>query len=272
MKKYIIIVSVILLIALIWNYLVFRQVNFSLIGSSEVTMSTDDSWNDPGYTLTKGNASYDNKVNVTGEVLNQEGIYKIIYKTRIGLFTKKLVRTINVLANNPNFKLELNGDSTFYLIHGKEYSEPGFVAYDILQFLFALVFAPGQAECATVHLYTDGLSKVFDSSSGVSFSMVTVIAGILFFLWLQSLYALGGTFFRRFQWLIVTLLLFIMMFVVSYWVKVKVEGLNIRWLLDLKNNLAYVNIALAILTVFNYWLSFRFFKRTQVINNRFVNI
>ncbi len=148
----------------------------------------------------------------------------------------------------------------------------GFVAYDILQFLFALVFAPGQAECATVHLYTDGLSKVFDSSSGVSFSMVTVIAGILFFLWLQSLYALGGTFFRRFQWLIVTLLLFIMMFVVSYWVKVKVEGLNIRWLLDLKNNLAYVNIALAILTVFNYWLSFRFFKRTQVINNRFVNI
>ena len=102
--------------------------------------------------------------------------------------------------------------------------------------------------------------------------MVTVIAGILFFLWLQSLYALGGTFFRRFQWLIVTLLLFIMMFVVSYWVKVKVEGLNIRWLLDLKNNLAYVNIALAILTVFNYWLSFRFFKRTQVINNRFVNI
>ena len=148
----------------------------------------------------------------------------------------------------------------------------GFFAFDILQYLFAFIFLPGHAEWATVHLFTDGFFKAFEPSSDMQFWTMTVTGGVMFLLWAQSLYALGGTFFRKFQWLIVTVILFIFLFVLGFLVKGKVEGFDIEWLLKLKNNMVLVHVALAIFTVINYWLSFRFFKRSQVINNTFVNI
>ena len=148
----------------------------------------------------------------------------------------------------------------------------GFAAYDILQHLIAILFLPGHAEWATVHLFTDGLFKVFKPSSDVHIFSVAVTGGVLFFIWVQSLYALGGTFFRKFQWLVVTVIVFVLLFVLGFWVKGKVEGFDIEWLLKLKDNMVFINVALAVLAIFNYWLSYRFFKRSQVINNRFVNI
>ncbi len=125
-------VIIVLLITLLWNYLSYKNVEFKLVGPSEINMSIGDTWKELGYSLKKGDKLFDTKVEITGEVLNKVGSYNIVYKTKIGLFTKKIERKINVLEDNQDYKMELVGDKVYYLMNGKEYVDPGVIAYDVL--------------------------------------------------------------------------------------------------------------------------------------------
>ena len=94
---------------------------------------------------------------------------------------------------------------------------------------------------------------------------------IVVLLWAQSLYALGATLFRtrKFNWIITTVVL-IMLGVMLFKNLGKVEALELN---DHSSALDYAvgfGIYLA-LTVFNYWLSYRQFCRTQVIG-KYVNL
>ena len=94
---------------------------------------------------------------------------------------------------------------------------------------------------------------------------------IIFILWIQSVYALGATLFRtrKFNWIITTVVL-ILMGVLLFKNLGKVEAIELN---DHSSTVDYV-VGFGVyqtLTVFNYWLSYRQFCRTQVIG-KYVNL
>ena len=103
--------------------------------------------------------------------------------------------------------------------------------------------------------------------------------------YVHSLYILGGTLFRRQQFLLTSVtiaavgILLIVILNQIDWKGVDVEFINGYW--DEKTN-TYIhtfypffyilNTALSALIVFHYWASYKLFTRIQVINNKWLNV
>ena len=139
---------------------------------------------------------------------------------------------------------------------------------DLLQYLIHLIvghdYGRFVVSVAWKELFVDTLSEEISKPRFVG-SVIVVL------LWIQSLYALGATLFRtrKFNWIITTVVL-ILLAVLIFKNQGKVEAVNLN---DDSSTFTYATgfgIYLA-LTVFNYWLSYRFFCRTQVIG-KFVNL
>ena len=139
---------------------------------------------------------------------------------------------------------------------------------DLLQYLIHLIvghdYGRFVVSVAWKELFVDTLSEEISKPRFVG-SMIVVL------LWIQSLYALGATLFRtrKFNWIITTVVL-ILLAVLIFKNQGKVEAVNLN---DDSSTFTYATgfgIYLA-LTVFNYWLSYRLFCRTQVIG-KFVNL
>ena len=102
------------------------------------------------------------------------------------------------------------------------------------------------------------------------------IGAILYF---HSSYMLGGTAFRRQQFLMTTLIhVFLMIIIETVWHHINFEG-NINLLsYDEQNGLQVhpatyvIMVCQYLLTCFNYWLSYRIFCRVQAINNKWLNV
>ena len=102
------------------------------------------------------------------------------------------------------------------------------------------------------------------------------IGTILYF---HSLYMLGGTAFRRQQFLMTTLFIVLcFIIIVNILHHIDFEG-NINLLsYDEQNGLQVhpatyvIMVCLYLLTCFNYWLSYRIFCRVQAINNKWLNV
>ena len=96
-------------------------------------------------------------------------------------------------------------------------------------------------------------------------SMITLV------IWFQSLYAVGATLFRtrKFSWVITTVVIILMgIVIVKYMGKVEAIQLNDHsTVLDFVIGLGFY----LVWAMINYWLSYRFFCRTQVIG-KFVNL
>ena len=103
--------------------------------------------------------------------------------------------------------------------------------------------------------------------------------------YIHSLYILGGTLFRRQQFLltsgtiaVVTILLIIVLNQID-WNSVDIKFITGNW--DEKTN-TYINTfypffyilhsVLCALIIFNYWASYKLFTRMQVINNKWLNV
>ena len=139
---------------------------------------------------------------------------------------------------------------------------------DLLQYLIHLIvghdYGRFVVSVAWKELFVDTLSEEISKPRFVG-SMIVVL------LWIQSLYALGATLFRtrKFNWIITTVVL-ILLVVLLFKNQGKVEAIDLK---DDSTTLTYATgfgIYLA-LTAINYWLSYRFFCRTQVIG-KFVNL
>ena len=139
---------------------------------------------------------------------------------------------------------------------------------DLLQYLIHLIvghdYGRFVVSVAWKELFVDTLSEEISKPRFVG-SMIVVL------LWIQSLYALGATLFRtrKFNWIITTVVL-ILLVVLLFKNQGKVEAIDLN---DDSSTFTYATgfgIYLA-LTVFNYWLSYRLFCRTQVIG-KFVNL
>lgn len=94
--------------------------------------------------------------------------------------------------------------------------------------------------------------------------------------WAHSLYVLGGAFFRRRQFVLTSCAHFALgilsLIIISYIPKESIF-LSIEKSQNLVNTIAYVYTAVAIIVgLFNWWLAYKLFKRSQVINNKWINL
>lgn len=90
--------------------------------------------------------------------------------------------------------------------------------------------------------------------------------------WAHSLYVLGGTFFRRRQLILTSCVHFLLGFIALFLSRYKnsviidPDDMHINVLLCI-----YPFVAFAI-ALFNWWLAYKLFKRSQVINNKWINL
>lgn len=115
------------------------------------------------------------------------------------------------------------------------------------------------------------------------FMVMKFIITITFISWTHSLYTLGGTVLRKYSFVIVTAL-FISCFVIFIEInqKYNFDWFEEEWIEKAGFYYAYskeigvepyiLSVLLPLLTVFNYWASYRTFKGLQVINHKWINL
>lgn len=115
------------------------------------------------------------------------------------------------------------------------------------------------------------------------FVAMKCILAVSFISWTHSLYTLGGTVLRKYSFVIVTAL-FISCFVIFVEInhKYNFDWFEKEWIEKAGFYYAYskeigvvpyiLSVLLPLLTVFNYWASYRTFKGFQVINHKWINL
>ena len=115
------------------------------------------------------------------------------------------------------------------------------------------------------------------------FVVMKFIITITFILWTHSLYTLGGTVIRKYSFAVATAL-FISCFVIFIEInqKYNLDWFEKEWIEKAGCYYAYskeigavpyiLSVLLPLLTVFNYWASYRTFKGFQVINHKWINL
>ena len=115
------------------------------------------------------------------------------------------------------------------------------------------------------------------------FVAMKCILAVSFISWTHSLYTLGGTVLRKYSFVIVTAL-FISCFVIFVEInqKYNFDWFEEEWIEKAGFYYAYskeigvepyiLSVLLPLLTVFNYWASYRTFKGLQVINHKWINL
>lgn len=142
------------------------------------------------------------------------------------------------------------------------------IAADLVQYVFGLVV--GHEEVRFVISATmEMLGKMWSQVPADKHSTV-VIGLLLLFLWFQSVYALGATFFRtnKYNWIPTTAII-IVLFLVLVWLspdRGKIELVKEDSATDYVLDVVY-----AAWVMLNFWLSYRLFCRRQVIG-KIVNL
>lgn len=129
LTSFLIILLIIGIGLIIYNYLLINSYNFSLKGSSTILLNIGDTWNDPLYSI-NGNKN----IIVTDNINYQkEGEYQVNYTLKVGILKKSLARKVYILNNNKttNFIFNLKGDNPYYLMINHPYVENGYDAYDV---------------------------------------------------------------------------------------------------------------------------------------------
>ena len=115
------------------------------------------------------------------------------------------------------------------------------------------------------------------------FVAMKYILAVSFISWTHSLYTLGGTVLRKYSFVIVTAL-FISCFVIFIEINstYHFDWFEEEWIEKAGCYYAYskeigvvpyiLSVLLPLLTVFNYWASYRTFKGFQVINHKWINL
>jgi hypothetical protein len=139
---------------------------------------------------------------------------------------------------------------------------------DVLQYLLHLLFGHdyGRFVVSVLNDFLfDSINKVEAYSTRFIVSITTIV------IWFQSLYAVGATLFRtrKFNWIITTVVI-ILIGMLFYKVGDKVEAVQLNDHSGIMDYVIGVGFYL-VWTIINYWLSYRFFCRTQVIG-KIVNI
>lgn len=145
---------------------------------------------------------------------------------------------------------------------------PGLLAADVVQFVVNMLLG------AENHLFV--LSFMIEKLSHMAImqnlTASHVASGLIAFLWTQSIYALGATFFRshKYAWIFTTLVLIVGTMCFSW----AALHLHADWNTNDETPLRTVwmiNVVNLIWACVNFWLSFKCFCRSQVIG-KYINL
>lgn len=147
------------------------------------------------------------------------------------------------------------------------------ITADLLRAIFCLSIH-GNACGSVLAYYFKMLGMASFNNPNGNFDMEIVYAVIMVTsvaLYSHSVYLLGGVFFRKFNWILTTVVCYAvspLLALLTYYFDidpvVEPDGLTAT---------AYIVTGVCLLlTVFNYWASYRLFCRSQVICNKIVNI
>lgn len=104
-------------------------------------------------------------------------------------------------------------------------------------------------------------------------SFLTTFVGVQLCVWAHSLYMLGSVLLRRYQYVIVTILLFLVVIGLSGMSSLYPAGGLTPCADGQHAMLTYtLSAVLAVATVADWWLSYKVFSRMQVINNKWINL
>lgn len=91
--------------------------------------------------------------------------------------------------------------------------------------------------------------------------------------WAQSLYVLGGTLLRRYQFAVTSAVHAVLFVVMSVAVVFTVDDLGL-FVTDERNGGLFCSVGtvFAVIALLNWWLGYKVFSRMQVINNKWINL
>ena len=142
---------------------------------------------------------------------------------------------------------------------------------DGLQYLLHLLFGHDYGRFVTAVLFDMFASAANNVHTSEATRPRFILSMIVLVIWFQSLYAVGATLFRsrKFNWVITTVVLIL---IGMLFVKIgdKFEAVQLNDHSAMLDYITGVGFYL-VWSMINYWLSFRFFCRTQVIG-KIVNV
>ena len=136
-----------------------------------------------------------------------------------------------------------------------------FAAADLVQIIVNIIIG-NEVKSSIPFIYitiSDG------SEEGLPF--IEFLAMYLVYVWIHSLYILGGVFFRKNQFVLTTLVNIVLAIVLTK--IIKETGIFI-FIDDIQTT--FIIVFLILLIALNYYFSFKLFCRIQVINNKWINL
>ena len=156
----------------------------------------------------------------------------------------------------------------------------GIAAYcvaDALRMLTCLVAGVDCLQCTIPDfirlLFTNGDDTPVNQINSAAFNQGIYFLATGWVMWAQSLYVLGGTLLRRYQFVTTTAVHIVLFLIMSIFISsspVDVE-LTVRSS-DNSTTFYAVGALLMAVAVANWWLSYRVFRRMQVVNNKWINL
>lgn len=111
----------------IYNFMLLPQIN--LKGKNTVTLNYKDKYIEKGYKATFLGNDVTKKVSVKGKVNSKKiGVYKLVYKIKVGTFTREVIRKV-VVEDRKKPKLEID-NSDIYLCPGDDVVPAKVKAFD----------------------------------------------------------------------------------------------------------------------------------------------
>ncbi len=154
---------------------------------------------------------------------------------------------------------------------------------DIIQFVFSLFLTPGMQGSLVARAFEQlFLKNNFDSShfvvrNGTSVLGQTFPVGMFLLsltIFTHSFFTLGGTVFRKSATLLTICSSFILMFLMALISSLVDDDVLVHFVQSMQPNTfgwLMVNVFL-LLSVFNYWASYKLFTHVQILNNKWFNI
>ena len=150
-----------------------------------------------------------------------------------------------------------------------------FLAADIVNYLVILVLNSEKATLVTLSLFSQPADAEDPASLG------EIVASVLSLWWFHSLYLVGGTYFRKRHWIFTTLTLIAAFIVIGGgltflgWKALNLlygDYFRIVFIDGAETYFEWGSIAVTIAFIaLNYWLSYRFYRRIQLVGHRFTN-
>ena len=112
----------------------------------------------------------------------------------------------------------------------------------------------------------------------LAYKVMNVTVLLAFFVWIHSLYILGGTLLRRYAFVVVSLFIILCMMLLVWTIHhysfsmFYSNWVDNHYVRQEVGTLAYVlAVLLPLLSAFNYWASFHIFKHFELISNKWTN-